>query len=263
LERPAPDIIAAMLGIDPQGFGYQPDEGAEEGLLGVLRKCGAEARAGLLLGEEFGDGPPGGPRAALGEDNGEVLARAKEAMAGRSILKSSPLTSEAGLGALEAARRRAREALKEKQVDLSLGILPNLEDEGLVAHMRHARKTMVAESPRFGQARPAAGKDQHSRDQSIRRCLSSIATGLHATLQSLRCAHESVALQEANIGRIMNGETPHGYPQREELMLGHLAKKVGEAGGAVEATVSELSELEGMMTLLRREYELFAAPTGN
>jgi hypothetical protein len=140
--------------------------------------------------------------------------------------------------------------------------LGDLEDPGLVEHMRRARETLAEHDRVRADAPGTAALD--AQDSEARRALSLTTTGLSSGGMALRCACDDVLVQAANLGRLIIGVTPHGFPADNRALppdgalarnLAHMAKKLNEAGGTLETLVTNLQGLERDLALARRAYE--------
>lgn len=199
------------------------DDDDADTLLGALRSIGAAGASGATFNPLAG--------ASLGEDNHELLQRAK------------PNLSYAEL-------KRAH------QVDLNdAKHLADLEDPGLQAHMDRARKHL-ADHERAAAALPDAAA-LHSADVEARRALSSLMTGLKAQQMALQVACDNVLLAAANARRLAAGDWPHGYPGGglSDKNITHLGNAVASAGDDLLSIVTAFGAFENGLTLARRAYE--------
>jgi hypothetical protein len=193
-------------------------------LLGALRNIGAAGARGATFNPLA--------RASLGEDNHDLLRRAKP-----------PLNYE--------------ELKRAHQVDLNdAKHLADLEDPGLLAHMDQARKHL-ADHERAAAALP---DDESLRraDVEARRSLSSLMTSLKTQQMALQVACDNVLLAATNAQRLVAGDWPHGYPGSgiSEKNVTHLGRKVASAGEDLLGIVATFGAFENELTLARRAYEV-------
>jgi hypothetical protein len=247
----------------------------DEGLMGALRKIGEKKGIGMIHGpsviqqsktpltdvrhsdvrhsdvrhSQGSGGTPGYLRAEipqevadLGEDIIEVRLRAKSAQANH-----------------EEMRRQYQVDLNEEKH------LEDLEDKGLVEHMRVARRRLAE-----GDAERATLPSRVTLlrdDMATRRALSALMTKLKEQQMTLQCACDEVHAQATNVGRLAGAEQPHGYPPvGEELpsmaMVGcltHLSSKMMSAVCDLNGISAALGEFERDLTLARRGYEAVAS----
>lgn len=239
----------------------------DESLLGVLRSIGATGARGATLNPiprqassrvglpprrdnlsifDNGDGDGGdsdkeADEPSLGEDNFDVIQRARNA---------------------EEAQRRYDELKRQHQVDLNdAKQLADLEDPGLQAHMDRARKQLAGHER--NQAALPSEEALRRGDTDARRALSSLMTSLKAQQMALQVACDDVLLQATNAQKLADGGQPHGYPTADGLApqdhatkcFEYLGKKVSAAGNDLAQIVTALEGFERELTLARRAYE--------
>jgi hypothetical protein len=234
--------------VDGDHGGHGGHDGHDDGLLGALRSIGvAERCVGILnplarAEEGPAAGAPGGPGegapegAALGEDNFDLLQRARGD-----------------------ARRHYEELQRQHQVDLNdTKNLADLEDAGLQAHMEQAR-ALLADHERNRAA--LVDEEQLARGRlEIDQALSNLLKSLNDQRMELQVACDNVLLQAANAQKLAEGGLPHGYPpagggDHGSRCTEHLGRKLQGAGGALARIVEELKRFEQDLTLTRRTYE--------
>jgi hypothetical protein len=218
----------------------------------------------------------GGP--SLGEDNYTVRERAKAALkalrmkAAQAAMVSdeeadtdSDSDAESGSDAEPEppVKPTFEELRKRHQVDLNdEKHLADLEDPGLMDHMRKARLALAAyESER---ARLPSSEVLRRDDTTARRALSGVVTQLKEQQMALQCVRDEVILHATNIERLISGTTPHGYPaqpdpkDRDGVLtrnMSYLMKKVSGAGEELSRIIVYLEDFERGLTLARRNYE--------
>jgi hypothetical protein len=246
---------------------HYDDEDDDESLLGALRSIGAAGARGATLnplagsrvgvgrrtdnlsasgvfdndGGGSGDSDKEADEPSLGEDNFDVLQRARKA---------------------DSAQRRYDELRREHQVDLNdAKQLADLEDPGLVAHMDRARKQLA--NHERNQAALPSEESLRRGDTDARRALSSLMTSLKTQQMALQVACDDVLLQATNAQKLADGGQPHGYPAADDLSpqehaaksFEYLGKKVSAAGNDLAQIVTALEGFERELTLARRAYE--------
>jgi hypothetical protein len=169
---------------------------------------------------------------------------------------------DAGMRA-QAARARYEEIRRAIQVDLNdERNLADLEDPGLRKHMEWARAHLAQQESKLAELPALEGIDQT--DRAGRRSLSALMVALKEQQMNLQCASDEVLLEATNVGRLANGEKPHGYPAANEPLVAetalaknfaHLQKKLVNAGDALTAVLLALADFERDLTLGRRNYE--------
>jgi len=216
--------------MDPYEGGSDDDE---DGLLGALRKIGATF-------------DPLRSASDLGEDVLDTRLRAKAAAKG-------------GQGSAE-AQACYEDMRRRHQVDLNdARHFDDLEDKGLVEHMRVARRQFQANATR--EASLPSREDLLRGDTEGRRALSALMTGLKEQQMALQCACDEVHAHATNAGRLSRNEQPHGYPEVEPpsealaKCLAHLEKKVTAAVADLNGVITALEAFERGLTLARRNYE--------
>lgn len=232
---------------------YDDSDDGGEGLVAAMRHVGSqESRAGLKL-----------PRmsALRGPPAGAPTADAPQADAPQA--DEEPGLMDLGEDNL-AVRMRAGPGALQKQYQVDLGReenLADLEDKGLMEHMHRAR-AQLAECV-AARAQLPSGESLKAGDTAARRALSALATQLKEQKMALQCASDEAHAQAANVGKLVAGLQPHGYPPiphpRDIGTLGpglaHLEVKMA---GVIKDLGDVYAELEGFergLTLARRDYE--------
>lgn len=238
---------------EDQHYGASDEENSEdeEAMLAALRHIG--------LGRGRGTINPLASTALpdLGADVTDIRRRAAAAAAAGGAVLAATETAE------QEAQARYEEMKKRHQVDLNdEKNLADLEDPGLMEHMRRARQQLAAHELEL--ARLPTVEELKKNDTAARRALSGVVTSLKTQQMDLQCACDDVLLQATNVERLAGGEKPHGYPAEgvplhEENPLRknmkHLAKKINESGATLGNVAAALEAFERDMTLARRSYE--------
>lgn len=161
-------------------------------------------------------------------------------------------------------RDARHEALKSRvQVDLNdaKAIAANdLEDPILVRHMQARRDQLKEYSRQMDELVPL--EKLIAADSATRRSFSEIVTATLEVQMNIRCALEDLVLQIQNVGKLIGGVQPHGFPQQnppikaDDLLtqnLEHLVKRLGGVQAGVETVVEGLDEASRKLTVTRRE----------
>lgn len=224
------------------------DEYDEDSLLGALRSISASGVRGAtfnpmasLQAGRPGPDAPFDEDAPFGEDNANVLLRARSAISAQRNYEKLKMTHQINLN-------------DPKQ-------LADLEDPGLQAHMDMARKKM-ADYERNQATLPSKEAMQRSNIEA-NRALSSLMTSLKAQQMAMQIVSDNVMLQSMNAQKLAEGGQPHGYPAESSSPPQVLAAKSFELlGKKLQATGNDLSQivtaLEGIerdLTLARRASE--------
>jgi len=223
----------------------------DEGLMGALRKIGESGVRGATIDPLRASTATLG--AELGEDILEIRLRAKAAASEASATAAAATSAE--------TQARYEELRRKHQVDLNNEKhLDDLEDRGLMEHMRRAREHFRANAEQ--EALLPSREDLQRGDTEGRRALSSLMTKLKEQQMALQCACDEVHAHATNAGRLARNEQPHGYPsvgkppsEAAAKCLAHLEKKVMAAVGDLTGIIAALEVFERDLTLARRSYE--------
>jgi hypothetical protein len=206
----------------------------------------------------LGTGPATTPEEELlGEDNLTVRLKARPAVKAaqtRPAAKGVPISPFAA-EAHTSGKPEALDLNNEEHLAMA-----GLEDPDLVERMRDARESLQRQEKKRLQL-PQVG-ELREQDTTARRALSALIVNLNEQKMKLQCVDDEVSLQVANIGRLVEGKPPHGFPAAsrpaDEPMganFGYLAKKLTAANGEIGAVLEGMKSLERELTLVRRQYE--------
>lgn len=151
-------------------------------------------------------------------------------------------------------------ALQEKyKIDLNdEKNLVDLEDHGLIEHMKQARLDLSI----YMESLPKipCSKDLHEQDTAARRALSAIVTDLKSQQMAMQIACDDLLLQAINAQKLAKGGHPYGYPPSPPSQLGpgfdHLGLKMRGIGDELARIVDAFQNFECNLTLVRRLYEV-------
>ena len=202
------------------------DDYDEDSLLGALRSISASGIRGAtfnpmasLQAGRPGPDAPFDEDAPFGEDNANVLLRARSAMSHYEKLK---ITHQINLH-------------DPKQ-------LADLEDPGLQAHMELARKKM-ADYERNQATLPSKEAMQRSNIEA-NRALSSLMTSLKNQQMAMQIVSDNILLQAMNAQKLAEGGQPHGYPAENSSPPQVIAAKSFELlGKKILATGNDISQI--------------------
>jgi hypothetical protein len=269
-------------------FDYDGDYGSDEeddgeSLAEAMRDLLGPAASGAASGAAARLPRPPTTSSAIPQDSPAGATRADvAARAGLAAPLPPSLAASAGpLPSPDApdapAPQAGYDSLKTRyQVDLNNAAnLADLEDPRLRTHMELARQRLA--EYQLGVLKLPQLDELVKGDTAGRRDLSALMVTLKEQQMALQCACDDLILQESNVGRLANGEQPHGYPALgtrrapaapaspardgsgvpEGLAqnLGHLAKKLASIGAGLGESVKAVESFERSLTLARRNYE--------